>query len=220
MNKDDPKIRILIADDHPVVRQGLINIIERDPSFQIVAQVGDGNEVLPLIRERNPHIVLLDISMPNRSGLEVLRDAKEKNLPTRFIILTMYKDEEYFDEATDLGVKGYLLKDNTVVELLDCLRAVSNGKYYISPELSGYLIDRNIKAKTLSQEIPALEKLTSTEKRVLKLISENRTSKEIAEEMFVSVRTVQNHRNNICHKLGLSGHNKLLQFALEHKSYL
>lgn len=220
MSKEDPKIRILIADDHPVVRQGLINIIERDPSFQIVAQAGDGNEILSLIRERNPHIVLLDIAMPNRNGLEVLRDAKAKNLPTKFIILTMYKDEEYFDEATELGVKGYLLKDNTAVELLECLRTVSRGKYYISPELSGYLIDRNIKAKSLSREIPALGTLTATEKRVLKLISENKTSKEIAEELFISIRTVQNHRNNICHKLELSGHNKLLQFALEHKSYL
>lgn len=215
-----PQIKVLIADDHPIFRQGIIKIVEQDEAYTIVGQCGDGNEVIRQIKELNPNIVIMDISMPGKSGLEVVRELQKEKIPTNFIILTMYDDEEYFDEAMNLGVMGYLLKDNAAKDLLKCLKNVATGKHYICPDLSEYLINREDKRKNLLNKVPALEYLTSSEKKILKLIAENKTSKEIAGDLFISLRTVQNHRNNIAQKLGLKGHHKLLQFALENKSFL
>ena len=214
------RIKILIADDHPIFRQGIIKIVEQDQSYEIVAQCGDGSEVIGKIKELNPAIAIIDISMPGMSGLEVLRVSQKERLTTEFIILTMYKDEEYFNEAMNLGVKGYILKDNAAKDLLNCLRAVSQGSHFICPELSNLLLERNAKMQSLLNKTPTLEDLTPSEKKILKLIGQNKTSKEIAEELYVSIRTVQNHRNNIAQKLELKGHHKLLQFAIENKAYL
>jgi len=213
-------MKILIADDHPIFRQGLLKIIEADPAFEIIAEAGDGAEALALIKKLRPDIAVLDISMPQLSGLEIARQVQQENLPVRLVILTMYKEEEYFDEAMDLGVKGYLLKENAVSDLRSCVQAVAAGKYYVSPVISGYLINRDARQKALAKEKPALGLLTDTERRILKLLVQNKTSREIAAQLHVSYRTVQNHRMNICAKLDLKGHNKLLQFALEHKSEL
>jgi len=135
-------------------------------------------------------------------------------------ILTMYDDEEYFNEALDCGVKGYLLKDNAIADLLHCVRCVTEGKYYVSPLISDFLLNRKQKIIDFKCENPQLTKLTEMEKRILKLIAENKTSKEIAMELFISYRTVQNHRTHVCEKLDLKGHHKLLQFALKNKAYL
>ena len=214
------KIKILIVDDHPVVRQGLVKTVQQDDSFQVVAQCGDGADVIPLIKSRKPDVAVLDISLPNLSGLDIVRQAGKEKLAIEFIILTMYKDEEYFDAAMDLGVKGYLLKDNALSEILNCLKTVTEGRHFICPQISHYLINRNERIKSLIHSKPTIEALTPTEKKILRLIAENRTSREIAEEIFVSMRTVQNHRNHICQKLGFKGYNKLLQFAIENKSFL
>jgi len=210
------KIRLIIADDHPIVRQGLVNIVEQNDAYEIVAQSGDGQETLRLVNELNPDIVLLDISMPGLDGLQIVKEAKDKSVNSKFIILTMYDDAEYFDRAMELGVKGYLLKENAVNQLTECLDAVNGGSHYICPEVSGHLVNRQFEKDKLTP----LDKLTKTEQQILRLIAENKTSKKIADELFVSLRTIQNHRNNITHKLGLTGHNKLLQFALENKKHL
>ncbi len=214
------KIKILIADDHPIFRQGIIKIVEQDPTYQIVDQCGDGNELIEKIEELNPDIVSIDISIPGMSGLEVVRESLRKKFSVDFIILTMYKDEEYFNEAMSLGVKGYLLKDNAVKDLLNCLKTVSQGNHFICPELSNLLLERNTKIHSLVHTNPGLADLTNSKKKILKLIGQNKTSKEMADELYLSIRTVQNHRNNIAQKLGLKGHHKLLQFALENKAYL
>ena len=185
-----------------------------------MGQCGNGNEVIGKIKDLQPTISIIDISMPGMSGMEILRESQKERLTTEFIILTMYKDEEYFNEAMNLGVKGYILKDNAAKDLLNCLRTVSQGRHFICPELSNLLLERNAKMQSLKQKIPALEDLTPTEKKILRLIGQNKTSNEIAQELFVSIRTVQNHRNNIAQKLGLKGHHKLLQFAIENKAYL
>jgi len=213
-------IKILIADDHPIFRQGIVKIVEQDESFTIVGEASEGNELMNKITELEPEIIVTDISMPGLSGLEVLQKCQEKRLAVNFIILTMYKDEEYFNEALNLGVKGYLLKDNAAKDLLNCLRNVSEGNHFICPELSHLLLERRSKIHSLENTTPGLADLTPSEKKILKLIAQNKTSKEIAEELFVSVRTVQNHRTNIAQKLGLKGHHKLLQFAIENKAFL
>ena len=215
-----PKTKVLIADDHPIFRQGLIKALEVDKSLEIVAECGDGDEALKKIKELKPDVAVLDISMPGKNGLDIVRQIKKQDKIGEFIILTMYKDEEYFNEALDIGVKGYLLKDNAVSDLMECLKSVVKGKYYVSPLISDYLVNRNVKKKELIKEKPSIEDLTETERKILRLIAENKTSKEIAKQLFISYRTVQNHRNNICNKLGLKGYNKLLQFALQNRFYL
>jgi len=214
------RVKIMIADDHPIFRQGIIKIVEQDPLYDIVDQCGDGAELLEKMNILKPAIVIMDISMPEKSGLEVLQEIQKKKLRTDFIILTMYKDEEYFNEAMNLGAKGYLLKDNASKDLLQCLRAVSKGNHFICPELSHLLLDRRSRVHSLEHSTPGLAELTSTERKILKLIAQNKTSKEISEELYISIRTVQNHRTHIAQKMGLKGHHKLLQFAIENKAYL
>ena len=212
--------KVIIVDDHPIVREGLIKLVESNESFNVVGSCGDGAEVIFLIKKAEPDIIVLDISLPNLNGLQIVEEMRKEKLPGEVIILTMYKEESYFDEAMNLGVKGYLLKENAITELIDCLHKVAAGNHYITPELSDFVIDRHDNAAAFYLSNPNLNSLSETEKKILKLISENLTSKEIAEQLFISVRTVQNHRNNICSKLGFQGYHKLLQFALENKQYL
>ena len=216
----EKEIKVFVADDHQIFRQGLLKLLESERSMKIVGESGDGLEALQMIREQKPEVAILDISMPNMNGLEIVKQIRKEELPVEFIILTMYDDEEYFNEAMDVGVKGYLLKDNAISDLLRCVKCVTQGKYYVSPLISEYLVNREEKVKQLRHEHPGLDRLTTMEKRILKLIAENKTSKGIAKELFISYRTVQNHRTRIGEKLGLKGHHKLLQFALEQKNYL
>jgi len=216
----DAPTRILIADDHPIFREGLVRTIERDATFSVVGLAGNGAEALKLITELRPDLAVLDVSMPIMDGLEVARRVHKAALATELVFLTMYKDPKYFNAALDLGVRGYIIKDSVASEFLACLKAVSAGQYYISPVISHLLIERNRKTESLDGSIPIRDRLTPAELIVLKLVGENRTSKEIAERLFVSIRTVENHRMHICQKLGIKGHNGLLQFALENKAAL
>jgi len=213
MNK---KIKIIIADDHPIFRKGVLSIVNDDSSIEVIGEASSGEDALNLITELKPDIVLLDIDMPVLSGLDVARKLKEQNSKSKVVILTIHKDKEYFDEAMDLDIKAYVLKDSIANDLIECIKLVAKGDYYISPSISTYLVE-NKKAK--KQESP-LVKLTPTELQILKLISQNKTNSQIAEELFRSVRTVENHRNNIVNKLGLKGPHALLLFALENKSRL
>lgn len=213
-------MKILVADDHPIFRKGLVDIINTSENFQCEAEAGDGKTALQLLRDTTPDIAVLDISMPEMNGLEIVQQAHQEEINTLFVILTMYKEEEYFNEAMDLGVQGYLIKDNAVTDLLNCLQTVAKGQYYVSPFLSDYLVRRSQRQASLNAQTPSIAQLTATERQVLRLIAENKTSKEIADKMSVSHRTVQNHRNNICQKLGFKGHNKLLYFALQNKDSL
>lgn len=212
--------KIVIADDHPMFREGLAKAVEREKDFTIVGKAVDGTEALRLIKELRPDLAVLDVSMPNMDGLEVARHVHNEALPTEIVILTMYKELSYFNAALDLGVRGYILKDSSTTEFLSCLRSVKEGQYYISPAISHLLIEREKKVQLLADSVPALQKLTPAERAILKLVAQNLTSKEISEKIFVSVRTVENHRLHICQKLGIKGHNKLLEFALENKGAL
>ena len=214
------KIKIIIADDHPIFRNGLRSIIERDIAFEILAEANNGNEAIDLILEHNPDIAILDINMPCKTGLEVAREIHNRKIKCDVVILTMYKDEEYFDEAMELSVKAYLLKDSISDEIIDCLKAVSQDDIFVSPEISKHLISRKKRKTKFIESHTGVDLLSPTEKHILKLLAENKTSQQISDELFISIRTVQNHRNNICIKLELKGYNKLLQFAIEHKSLL
>lgn len=213
-------LNILIADDHPFLRQGLRQFIESAPRFHVVAEAIDGHAALSQIQQLAPDIAILDLHMPGLSGLEVSRALHAQTVPTAVIILTMYKDEEMFNAALDAGVKGYVLKDSAMTELLDAIRAAASGQPYVSPALTQFLLKRAQRATALVETKPGLEQLTQTERRVLKLIADYKTSKEIAAELHVHPRTVDTHRTNICQKLDLHGTHSLLKFALAHKSEL
>ena len=194
--------------------------MEADSRFELVGEAGDGRSALQLIMEKKPDIAMLDVNLPIMSGLEVARSLQEKRSSTHAVILTMYKEEETFNRAVDLGVKGFVLKENAVQDILDCLVAVAAGQHYLSPTISGYLVRRRGRAEELAVKKPGLNDLTKAERRILKLIAEKKTSREIATELFISPRTVEAHRANICAKLELRGSHSLLQFALENRASL
>ena len=180
----DTITRVLIADDHEIFRVGLVKTIERDKNFSIIAQAGDGGEALTQIRAMRPDIAVLDVSMPVMNGLDVGRAVYQEALPTELIFLTMYNDLAYFNAAMDIGVRGYLLKDNASADLLVCLRSVVEGNHYISPTISHFLIERQNKAALLAHNVPALQRLSPAERQILKHLADNLTSKEIAEKLL------------------------------------
>lgn len=212
--------KIIIADDHPIFRNGLKNLLQSSTEFEVVGEAGDGFETLMQIEEKHPDIVVIDIAMPGMDGLRVIKESKHRSYGGDFVVLTMYKEEEYFREAMDLGAMGYILKESAAADLLGCLRSIAQGKFFVSPAVSDYLIRRSAQHDAFSQQFPSLRMLTPMEMRVLKIMAAGQRSKDIGKELNISERTVQNHRAHICAKLGLEGHNKLLQFALEHKSLL
>jgi len=212
--------KIIIADDHPTFRLGLAAAIARDSAFQIIGEAGTGTDALRLILKHHPPIAIADWDMPGLDGLELTRRVRQQNLTTRIIILTMHEEESLFNEAMDAGVSGFVLKDNAVNDILDSLRAVDRGEAYLSPAVSNYLLLRNRRTVDLCHAKPGLKLLTVAEKRVLKLVATNLTTKQIAHDIGVSPRTIETHRRNICLKLELSGSHRLLQFALKHQADL
>lgn len=210
------EITVLIADDHPIFQRGLQQIIETDNKLKIVASVSDGEEALDNLRLLKPQVAVLDVDMPKRDGLAVLNSIKEENLPVSVILLTMYKEERFFNAALDAGVKGYVIKDSAVYEITNAIHAAAKGENFISPSLSTLLVKRLTRSET--QNKSSIENLTSSERRVLKLVSDSKSNKQIADELFISIRTVENHRSNICAKLNLEGKNALLAYALTNKS--
>jgi DNA-binding NarL/FixJ family response regulator len=214
------ELSILIADDHPIFRSGLRAVIEATPHLKVVAEAEDGRAALESIRSRRPRVAVLDLDMPNMDGLEVLREMRRLGLPTEVIVLTMHKSEAHFNAALDLGAKGYVLKDSALVEIISGIKAVSAGQSFFSPQMSDHLLKRRRRADALAARKPGLSDLTPAETCILRLIADDRTSREIADALFISVRTVEHHRANICAKLDLHGSNALLKFAVAHKSEL
>ena len=210
----------MIADDHPIFRSGLRTVIEADPLLKVVAEADDGQSALARIQELQPDVVVLDIDMPPPDGLAVARQLREQRLAVAAIFLTMHKDEAMLNAALEVGVKGFIVKDGAANEIVGCIKAVAAGQSYFSPTLSGHLLSRRNQADSLASQSTLLNGLTASERRVLLLVAESKSNKEIAEKMFISVRTVEHHRSNICAKLGLTGKNALLSFALAHKSEL
>ncbi len=214
------EIHILIADDHPIFRKGLRQVIESEARLKVVAEADDGAAALELIRQLKPDIAILDIHMPEMSGFDLARTLFEQSIGVEVIFLTMHKAEDMFNAAMDMGVKGYVLKDSAVTDIVGSIKAVIAGQPYISPQLSSFLLNRSARRQELRRDTPGLDDLTPTERKVLRMLAEYKTSKQIADELFISPRTVDNHRANISAKLGLHGSHALMKFAIEHKSEL
>jgi DNA-binding NarL/FixJ family response regulator len=218
MDNVKKELRILIADDHPIFRKGLRQVIETDAHLKVVAEADDGITALEQIQQLQPDIAILDIHMPNMSGFELARAVEEQDIPVQVIFLTMHKAEDMFNAAMDMGVKGYVLKDSAVTDIVGSIKSVIDGHPFISPQLSSFLLNRSARAAAIRQHRPRLDELTPTEWKVLRMLAEYKTSKQIADELCIHPRTVDNHRANICTKLELRGSHALLKFVIEHKS--
>ena len=214
----DTQIKIIMADDHPIVRQGLKLMIETDQTLSIIAEAGDGKTAVELIEKHQPDVAVLDIDMPEMDGFAVVRELQKRKINLEIIFLTMHHEEEIFQAAMDLDVKGYVLKDSAVSDIVTAIKSVAKGRPFLSPSLSMLLLNRRSRANRLEEKKPGLHTLTPTERRILKLIAEDKTSKEIADELFISYRTVETHRTNISRKLNLQGHLALIKFVAIHKS--
>jgi len=212
------EISVLIADDHPIVRQGLRLAIEADPQLKVVAEASNGRMALAYVERFRPRVAVIDIEMPDIDGFAVAREVTARRLACEIVFLTVYRTEGFFTEALRLGAKGYVLKDSAVTDIVSGIRAVAAGDHYTSPALTSYLVRRQTRGA--ARDTPALEDLTPAELRILELLADYKTSREIGEALHVSYRTVQAHRTNICAKLNLHGSHALMKFALDHRSRL
>jgi DNA-binding NarL/FixJ family response regulator len=208
------------VDDHPLFRAGLRQVIAEDPRFQIVGEAEDGPAALATIKRLQPDVAVLDVNLPGMNGLEVAEALFAERADLALVFLTMLKDEQALNRALNLGAKGYVLKEDAASEIRSCLARVVRGEPYISPALTGLLLRRRSRAEELATSHQGLDALTTAERRILKRVALKQSTREIAAELFVSPRTVEAHRANICAKLSLQGSNCLLQFALEHRDAL
>ena len=211
-------ITVVIADDHPLVRRGLLEVLEQEANFTIVGEAVDGDSAITLVRRHRPRVALLDVNMPRISGLDVAEMIRQERLGTSVVLLTMYREASMLRRALDLGVQGYVLKDGAVMEIVACLHTVASGRAYISAALSTELLER--RRALGAPEFAALSGLTPAEMPILQMIAHGLTSAEIALALGKSVKTIENQRSNICQKLGLSGSQALLRFAIENKALL
>lgn len=210
------KQTVIIADDHPIFRNGVRDILQEIGGLELLGEAKDGMEAYNLIVAHRPELAILDLEMPLLSGLDVCNKVLSEKHHTRFIVLTMHKEKHFFKAAMAAGVQGYLLKDNAIQDLIRCIEAVSSGKIYVSPEIDHFLTEHSEHHQNAAvQQANAV--LSPTEKIILKLISEGKSSADIAGLLFISVNTVDNHRSNIARKLGLEGKNSLMKFAMQHK---
>lgn len=214
------RIRVIIADDHPMMRSGVKSVLLRNEQIEIVAEAKDGEEAYNSIIKFKPDVALIDVEMPKMTGLEISRKLGSEKIETKIIFLTMYKDEDMFNEAMDVGAFGYVLKENAVEDVLESIKTVAERRYYISPNISNYLVKRLNTRKGFESSQPSINDLTKSERAILKLISIDKTTQQIADELHISYKTVENHRNNISKKLNLSGSHSLVKFAINNKSLL
>jgi DNA-binding NarL/FixJ family response regulator len=203
---------LVIADDHDIIREGIKGIVSQDQNFKVIGEAVDGEEALEKVRELKPDILLLDITMPKVSGLDVIGQIQRISPQTKIIIVSVHKMSVYVRKAIKLGVKGYLHKENAAEELMNALQRVSRGETYLSPDISSFVLE-----EALAKEEVEKETFTDREEDILRLIVEGKTAKEIAKILYISPRTVENYKNKLLKKLNLHRTSDLIKYVLEHK---
>lgn len=209
------KKRILIVEDHALLRAGLRALLSQDADIEIVGEADNGRDAVRMIEKCLPDLVLTDISMPGMNGIEAIVDIKLRHPETRVLVLTIHKTEEYIHESLRAGANGYLLKDATHDELRVAIRSVLNGKIYLSPDISAKVINGYLGTDGASHHACPWDSLTHREREVLKLVAEGRPNKYIADYFCLSVKTVEKHRSNLMKKLDLHNASKLTAYAIE-----
>jgi len=205
--------RIVLAEDHVLVREGIKKIIEAFADLQVVGEAGDGLQLLEILQNLTVNMVILDISMPHLPGLEAAREIKKRYPGIKILILTMHKKKEYLNDAIAAGADGYLLKEDAPKELLKAIERIRQGMIYVSPLLSGELVD--LYAQSRREALAAAgEPLSPREIQIIRMIAEGKSSKEIADALFLSFRTIQNHRAKIMRKLNLKKNTDLVKYAI------
>jgi two-component system, NarL family, response regulator NreC len=207
-------VRVLLADDHGIVRRGLHYLLERTPGFQVVGEASDGREAVKMSDELNPQVVVMDIAMPNLNGIEATAQILRKNPSIGVIILSMHSDEAYLVRALSAGAKGYLLKDSAESDLIHAVQAVSEGRPFFSPAIAETLLEdymRRLRQHNLSD---SYDLLTDREKEVLQLLAEGKSNKEVASLLDLSLYTVETHRSNLMQKLGLHNTAEIVLYAV------
>ena len=211
----DLRFRIVIAEDHTILREGLNSLLSSQPDFEIVGEAEDGRKAIEWAEKSKPDLVLTDLSMPKMNGMEAIREIKRVSPKTRVLVLTVHKAEEYILGTLNAGADGYILKDSTRSELMMALRSVFNGKHYISPGISEKVIDGYLEGRKTVKERTSWETLTYREREILKLIAEGYKNRKIADFLCISVKTVEKHRANLMQKLDLHSTSALTALALE-----
>lgn len=213
-------VKVLVVDDHQLLRIGVRDAIGRNSRFKIVGEAADGEAALELMASLKPDIIITDIDMPRLNGLETIREIRKLAFEVKVIILTMYNEEDMYNAAMDLGVKAYVLKENAATDIVAALEKVNRGETFLTASMLDVGKRRSDRVRELLLSKPQIEALTPAERRILKLIGEDYTSKEIADRLSLSVRTVDNHRQHICDKLKLHGTHSLLKFAFDNSAHL
>ena len=213
------RYRVILADDHALVRRGLKLILEENPILEIAAEVGDGLELLSVLQKINPDLIVLDVSMPNLRGIEAIPEIRRIRPNAKVLMLTMHKEEDYLYQAISAGANGYLLKEDAEKELFSAIEHIKNGKMYISPGLADQSMQNWARMRRGEDDAQHVESLTVREREILKLIAEGKSNKEIGDLLFISVRTVERHRANMMSKLNIRKTAELVQYAMR-KHYI
>ncbi len=208
------KIRVLVADDHTIVREGVRLLLEAQPDIEVVGEASDGLEALAQARALQPDIVLIDLAMPNLNGLEAIRAIKREFPLMQMIALTMYESDEYFFQVLDAGASGYVLKKAASTDLVNSIRAVHAGDVFLYPSVARRLVTDYLRRVKSGEEQSSYDGLTSREREVLKLIAEGYTNQAIADKLVISPSTVQTHRTRIMRRLNLHNRAELIQYAV------
>jgi DNA-binding NarL/FixJ family response regulator len=214
-------LSLLIADDHPIFRKGLVSLISQEYKDCRIKEAADGNEATDALLNAHYDIAIVDIDMPGKSGMVVLDLIRQRLVKTRAIILTMHNDELFFNEAFDRGAKGFVLKEDSSIEIIDCIENVMLNVPFVSKKMKPYLTNRKQFTQKMSEIREALSSLTNAEFNTLRLVAENKTSREIAELLFVTEKSVENYRSRICKKLNLSGGSNILyKWTIGHRDLI
>jgi two-component system response regulator NreC len=209
------KVRIVLAEDHTILREGLRALLTADPDFEIIGEAADGREAVRFVEKQIPDLILMDLSMPRMTGMDAIREIKKRYPQTKIIALTVHKTEEYLRTTLQAGADGYVLKDATHDELMMAIQSVLKGKTYLSPGVSGKVIEGYLEGKESQMPHSTLGLLSQREREVLKLIAEGYKNKEIAADLCISLKTVEKHRANLMKKLDLHNAAALTAYAIE-----
>ena len=213
---EDRKPKIVIAEDYRILREGLRALLSFDDEFEVAGEATDGQEALRQVEQLRPELLLLDLSLPRMNGTEVIREIKHRRLPTRILVLTVHADESQVYGALKAGADGYLLKTAGIDELTMAIRSVLAGRSYLSPSVSRGVIEGYLEDRGKGKLTPSWQQLSKRERQVLKRIAEGAKNREIAQELSISIKTVEKHRANLMRKIDLHNTAALTAFAIEH----